>query len=105
MAKYKLTPGGGVSEPAMKRAIPDDPKNRHWREYQAWLAEGNTPDPADVPPPPTSQQILDMSDKKMIRAVDWLLEFVVTQGRLPTLPDIPVQLKQLYLERKQARES
>ena len=27
--------------------IPDDPANRHYEEYLAWVAEGNTPDPAD----------------------------------------------------------
>ena len=28
-------------------AIPKDEGNRHYREYLAWVAEGNTPDPAD----------------------------------------------------------
>tara|TARA_Y100000401_G_C8304259_1_gene215977 strand:+ start:1051 stop:1224 length:174 start_codon:yes stop_codon:yes gene_type:complete len=57
MAKYKLvkdpeqtkdvcvtfTEGNGVfySFPL------DAPMNRHFKEYQEWLAEGNTPDPSD----------------------------------------------------------
>lgn len=27
--------------------IPPDERNRDWRDYQDWLAEGNTPDPAE----------------------------------------------------------
>ena len=42
---------GGISETILRVAdqahIPPDPANRDRAEYEAWLAEGNTPDPPD----------------------------------------------------------
>jgi hypothetical protein len=44
MAKYKLS-GNGVKDNETGACIPNSNANRHWKEYQEWVAEGNTPDP------------------------------------------------------------
>ena len=55
MADYKLLNGrnedGKIYHNVLKKSegvsIPFDPDNRHYQEYLAWVAEGNTPEPAD----------------------------------------------------------
>jgi hypothetical protein len=101
MAKYQLT-SNGVFDTETNRAIPEDVQNRDWREYLEWQGEGNTPDPIPTPPAPTNEQLLNMSDKQMIRAVDWLLEYLVGNGTV-VLADIPQGLKDLYVARKAQR--
>ena len=50
MSEYQLT----ATDAAVIRTedgafIPNDPANRDWAEYQAWLEAGGVPDP--MPPP------------------------------------------------------
>lgn len=108
MAKYQLLADGGVHDTERGYSIPESIDNRHWKEFQLWLAEGNVPDPIPVPPPPTAEEVLHQqllqTDKEMLRGFDWLLQHLVQNGTIQ-IADIPPALKQLYLERKAQREA
>ena len=49
---YKLTNSTGVIRTSDDALVPAAPDNADWQKYQQWLAAGNTPLPADVPPEP-----------------------------------------------------
>jgi len=50
---YQLTQSDTILRLADNAFIPQDPANIDYKEYQDWLAEGNTPEPApELPTPP-----------------------------------------------------
>lgn len=53
---YKLTLSTSILRIEDNAFIPADPDNSDYQKYLAWVAEGNTPDPAD-PVPVASPQI------------------------------------------------
>jgi len=62
MAKYKLQQNG-VLDTETGANIPDDPANRHWAEYQEWLAVPNDPDPEFT--------LQEMKDNKKVEINQW----------------------------------
>jgi hypothetical protein len=63
---YKLTNFTGIYRLADGASIPADPANTDYAAYLQWLSAGNTPEPADIPPPPP---IADISPRQIRMAL------------------------------------
>jgi len=59
---YKLKNSTTILRAADGACIPADPANSDYAAYLAWCAEGNTPEPTDIPMPPTVPQQLAALD-------------------------------------------
>ena len=82
---YRLTESG-VLKIDENMYIPNEPLNRDWQEYQAWLSEGNTPEPI---PGPTEEEVMQYNINKrdtMLTSTDWIVtrHRDQTDGELPT---------------------
>jgi hypothetical protein len=47
---YQLTTSTSIIRLTDNACIPPDPANRDYRDYLEWVAAGNEPEPAPVPP-------------------------------------------------------
>lgn len=92
---YQLTPTTTIIRLADNAFIPAGPANRDYAEYQQWLAEGNTPEPADPPPAPDiaalrraayaaeADPLFFMSQRGEATQAEWLAKVAEIRARYP----------------------
>lgn len=84
---YKEIPNGMVKRLLDGAFIPPDPRNADWREYQEWLAKGNTPLPVYTPEELTEKQKADeeAARHKLIEAKirELAISELKKEGKLP----------------------
>jgi hypothetical protein len=55
-------------------SIPADPANTDYADYLKWLAKGHTPEPADIPPAPTYQELRAAAYPPLVDLIDGLVK-------------------------------
>ena len=74
MAAYQLTDTDGVIRTADGAYIPNDPDNRDWQEYLAWVEAGGVPapyvEPEPAPPQPSPEDQVLFDHENRIRTIE-----------------------------------
>ena len=83
---YKLLKGGCVLRLVDSVSIPPDEGNVDWREYLAWVAQGNTPAPAETPEEIAARQAREAKKAQMAQTVS---------QNLPTFAQVQTTIKNI----------
>ncbi len=95
--KYQLMPLGNIKRLVDNAFIPADPANTDYRAYLDWLAAGNTPEPADHPPPPGIPQTVTMRQARLaLLAAGKLAAVSAAIGKLPSAEREAAQIEWEY---------
>ena len=90
---YKLTSNSSLII-VDNAIIPADPANTYYAAYLVWLSEGNTPEPADIPPPPTYQELRAAAYPPLLDLIDGLVKDDTAQ--IQAYKDACLAVKALY---------
>lgn len=90
---YKLTNTTTIIRIADNAYIHADPANTDYANYLSWLAEGNTPEPADLPDP---QIAINEEARAYLNSTDWYVVRFAETG---------ISIPQVILDTRQAARS
>ena len=91
---FKLTNSTSISRLSDGACIPEDHQNTDYAAYLVWLSEGNTPTPADIPPPPTYQELRAAAYPPLLDLIDGLVKDDAAQ--VQAYKDACLAVKALY---------